>query len=599
MNSARCARVLSVVLFLAAQALPALASSFSAELVDTRRGETHTAPFQFRDKSYRFETVEKGQTLFVLHDGQSGTLRLLVPQEKTFVEAGADEPMSRFISPFAFYAYYARTGEVKTVGTETLGGVRCAKQELTGNGQLYATAWFSEDYAFPLKIEIPLMERTVEVRAIKPGPQEAALFAVPAGYQPAPKTPGSKTAERPMPNWVADIPAAPLVAAPFTQVLGEGKMLRIKTQAQKRIQLEVTNLAEANGAFVSFSCKQGRPLYDPSTELANLSKDQTVMTTYAESPEKADEVVVRVMAGTLTIQAELLGKGAGAAGQPKPAATPETTAAEPPDHAPELSAPTAVEIASRFGVLWQGPVGKDDFISVAKPDQPPGAYLSMARLKPGSPATLWAPSDAGSYEVRWVQARSPKVLTRVPIVVKDVPATLQVTGSAKVAGWIDVPWTGPSADGDSLCVVRASQPPAAYLERTLVKQGNPARVRLPGDPGTYEVRYVLGRGNRILARNSIVVEDVTATVEAPDAVNAGADFEVRWSGPAYTEDAIAVATAIQPPTANLGSRTIRGTGPLKLRAPKAPGLYEVRYVLGHGRRVLAKTVLKVDPAAAP
>jgi Ca-activated chloride channel family protein len=39
-------------------------------------------------------------------------------------------------------------------------------------------------------------------------------------------------------------------------------------------------------------------------------------------------------------------------------------------------------------------------------------------------------------------------------------------------------------------------------------------VRAPSDPGTYEVRYILGRGSKLLAKTGIEINAVTAGVQA-------------------------------------------------------------------------------------
>jgi Ca-activated chloride channel family protein len=170
---------------------------------------------------------------------------------------------------------------------------------------------------------------------------------------------------------------------------------------------------------------------------------------------------------------------------------------------------------------------------------------------------------------------------------------VEPAGPVNAAAWIEVKWEGPARDGDYLSLASPAQAPGASLSRTPVKAGNPLKVRAASDPGAYEVRYVLGRGNRLLAKAPVMVNPVTAEVMPPASAAVGADLEVPWRGPGYPEDFVSIARASQPPAAYVNSTPVRQGNPLKLRAPKEPGAYEVRYVLGLGKRLLAKSTITI------
>jgi hypothetical protein len=294
-------RVLSILLLLAPAAMPGLAASFSAELVDTRAGQTRTCPFNYQDKSYRFEVVENGQTLVITFDGQSGVMRLLVPSEKTYLEAGPDDVLSRLINPFGTYAYYARTRDVKAEGTESIAGFACTKQVVSGGGQVFVTAWGSEEFGFPLKVETTIDGRTVELRNIKRGPQDPALFTVPADYKLT-----VPDMSEPPPEWAGQVPSAPVLKPPFEQTLAEGKIIRIRPQAGRQISLQGTHAGGESCAFTAVGFKAGRPLSDPSFSTVNLEPEQSVKVTFSEGPAEADEIVIHVRAGTVKIKAEFV-----------------------------------------------------------------------------------------------------------------------------------------------------------------------------------------------------------------------------------------------------------------------------------------------------
>lgn len=374
------------------------------------------------------------------------------------------------------------------------------------------------------------------------------------------------------------------MAAPFERTLEAGNILRVRPRAGQQLRLDVGNPGAGPCTCTAVAFKGGRALSDPSHATCTLEADQTVTMTLTQGPNEADALVLRVRAGAAKIRATWVA----AAGANAPTRTPPV-----PDVAVELSGPAGADIASRFEVTWAGPGAAEDYLTVARPDQPPGAYLTMARLREGNPLKLWAPSDPGEYEIRYILGRGTKVLGRLPIAVHAVAASVQPAGPARVADWVEVTWEGPAADGDYVSIARPGQAPGASQGLARVKDGNPVRLRAPSDAGDYEVRYVLARGTRVLATALIVVEAVAATVGAPATIAAGAEVEISWSGPAYNEDYVTIARPNQPPGAYVVAKVTRQGNPAKLKAPKEPGVYEVRYILGRGPRLLARTAITV------
>jgi len=68
----------------------------------------------------------------------------------------------------------------------------------------------------------------------------------------------------------------------------------------------------------------------------------------------------------------------------------------------ELRAPTTVVAGRRFEVEWTGPAADGDFIAIALKDTPVHVIRDWASVSVGSPVTLAAPSQPGSYEIRYV-----------------------------------------------------------------------------------------------------------------------------------------------------------------------------------------------------
>jgi hypothetical protein len=583
-------RILSILLLLASAARPGRAASFSAELVDTRGGQTSAGTFHYQDKSYRFDFGEKGQQLIIMVDGQSGTMRLLNPAEKAYYEAGPNDPMSLFANPFALYAHYAKTKEVRTEGTEAVGGVPCKKQVVSGGEQVFVTGWVSDEFEIPLKVQTQLDGRTIELRNIKPGPQDPALFALPAGY----KLTVVKEEPAPQPDWAGQVTGAPVLIPPFEKKLAAGGIVRMRPQAGRSIAITGINVGQGQGTYTAAPFKGGKYTGDGSMSSFSVDQGNSGTMSVGTGPDSADEIIVRVDEGTMKIKTSFVApRGDGPRAAPSAEeATPSTPAASS-ELSAEVNAPDSAEIATRIEVSWKGPANSDDYISVARPDQPPGAFVSKTLVREGNPLKLWMPSDPGEFEVRYILGHGTKLLAKAPIAIRAVTAKVEPAGPVNVAAWIEVKWEGPARDGDYISVARPDQKPGAFASSTPVKTGNPLKVRAPSDAGDYEVRYILARGVKLLAKAPITVKPVTAEVKSPASAAAGAEFEVQWQGPGYPEDFVSVALPNQPPGAHENSASVRKGNPLKVRAPKAPGTYEVRYVLGLGYRLLGKTTITI------
>ncbi len=263
-----------------------------------------------------------------------------------------------------------------------------------------------------------------------------------------------------------------------------------------------------------------------------------------------------------------------------------------------VQAPQSADVATEFEVTWTGPDYKSDFISIARPDQGGGSYVGYTYTGKGNPLKLRAPSDPGTYEVRYILGQGSKILAKTTIEIKAVSATVQAPQSADVASEFDVTWTGPDNKHDSISIARPDQGGGSYVGYTYTGKGNPLKLRAPSDPGTYEVRYILGQGSKILAKTTIEIKAVSATVQAPQSADVASEFDVTWTGPDNKHDSISIARPDQGGGSYVGY-TYTGKGnPLKLRAPSDPGTYEVRYILGQGSKILAKTTIEIKAVSA-
>ncbi len=98
---------------------------------------------------------------------------------------------------------------------------------------------------------------------------------------------------------------------------------------------------------------------------------------------------------------------------------------------------------------------------------------------------------------------------------------------------------------------------------------------------------------KILARSTLEGIEMQATLECPAEVSAGEEFEITWTGPDSPLDYLSIA---EPGSANEAYLEWAQTGegnPLRLRAPRRTGEFELRYVRAADGEVLARRLMRV------
>jgi hypothetical protein len=283
---------------------PAPAGPFSAEITQTAGGQTATGTFSYQDKSYRFDLTSNGQQAIVLFDGTTGVTRLLTPQDKSYIQPGADDPMALLVNPFAAYATLARKNSVRTEGTASIAGIACRKQVVFSGEQVLLTACVSDDFDVPLKVEIPVYGIVVELRNVKRGPQPVALFRVPDGY----KLKAMQAEPEPQPEWASKVARAPLLAPPFERTMAEGDIVRVRTQAGRSIAIEGVNAGKAPGSFTAAPFKGGKSLGASEMGTYEVNAGDSGTMTVGAQPPGTDEIIIRVGKGPLKIKATYVQK---------------------------------------------------------------------------------------------------------------------------------------------------------------------------------------------------------------------------------------------------------------------------------------------------
>jgi len=268
-----------------------------------------------------------------------------------------------------------------------------------------------------------------------------------------------------------------------------------------------------------------------------------------------------------------------------------------------IEAPESGPAGSRINVRWSGPNNAGDYITIVKPEAGNAEYKSYFYTDRPLPegGTLELPIQPGSYEIRYVTAQSKEILIRRTIVVSAVSATLEAPAEAPAGSSLTVRWTGPNNEGDFVTVVAPHAPKSAYTKYFYTGRAAPTggALELPILPGTYELRYVTGQGNEVLARKAIKTLPLSVSLQAPDTAPAGGSLKVSWKGPNYSGDYITIVEA----TANKDAYTSyfytlnKPPDQGLLKVPAKPGAYEIRYVAGQAKEILARRKIQVTPGS--
>ncbi|MCC7321162.1 MAG: VWA domain-containing protein [Rubellimicrobium sp.] len=243
-----------------------------------------------------------------------------------------------------------------------------------------------------------------------------------------------------------------------------------------------------------------------------------------------------------------------------------------------ITAPASAAAGTRIEVHWTGPDAQYDNIQIG----PAGSdsYGDYAYTSDGTPLTLILPGEPGDYELRY-RFRDRETILLQPLTVLAQDAALSVPKGLTMGASVLIGWTGPGLEGDFIAIGR---PGEGYVTWAMTADGNPVAITLPPEPGTWEVRYVLGAGEEVLARQTVTLDAVTATLSAPATARPGADLAVSWTGPGHEGDFIGLG---RPGEGYVTWAMTADGNPVTLSLPEEGGAWELRYYMAEGETVLA------------
>jgi hypothetical protein len=180
--------------------------------------------------------------------------------------------------------------------------------------------------------------------------------------------------------------------------------------------------------------------------------------------------------------------------------------------------------------------------------------------------------------------------------------TLDAPATAASGAKVEVKWTGPVKDSDMLYVLLPNAPDSEYpVPGNAYTFGtSPTQLLTPEPPGEYEIRFIEGGSGAVLARRRIQITPVTATLRAPANVASGNTVVVEVTGPRNEYDTVTIVP-VSEPEGNIGpghNEYVSDRTKVSVKAPEAPGEYEIRYVRGQSRGTLASIKLSIGGTSA-
>jgi len=170
-----------------------------------------------------------------------------------------------------------------------------------------------------------------------------------------------------------------------------------------------------------------------------------------------------------------------------------------------LQAEPAAIAGSKVLVTWDGPDYQNDFIAIAKTDETASRYATYSYAREGTPLQVTAPSEPGSYELRYVANGNPRqILARIPLEITEVTASLSADATVAPGGNLSVTWEGPDYQNDYIAISKIGD--SRYETYAYTRNGSPLIIKAPDLPGEYELRYMMNQDRRVIATVGLTVE---------------------------------------------------------------------------------------------
>ena len=268
--------------------------------------------------------------------------------------------------------------------------------------------------------------------------------------------------------------------------------------------------------------------------------------------------------------------------------------------APEVTVagPQKVSTGEKFDVTWTGTVNNQDYIAIVPAGSDDGTFGNYLVVRDVNTGTLTAQADPGLYELRYILREGSKTLATATIEIAEPVVTVSAPDMVLAGSEFEVSWTGTVSDQDYINIVPMGADDGEFGNYIVVRTAARGKVQAPSTPGMYEVRYILREGSKTIASATVEVTEPEVTISAAGEVRAGETLRVSWTGTVSERDYVNLVPLGTPDTEFGLYTTVRNATEHDLKAPAETGLYEVRYLLREGTRVLARQTVEVLAADA-
>lgn len=183
-----------------------------------------------------------------------------------------------------------------------------------------------------------------------------------------------------------------------------------------------------------------------------------------------------------------------------------------------------------------------------------------------------------------------------------IDADLIVPPVVEAGFMFDAVWNGPNEGADGIALRLIGDASGEFLAYVQHNGRNPVQLRAPTEVGTYEAVYVVYpyevAKRRFVATAPIEIVPLKPSISAPETVKPGEKFDLIWRGPEAGGDGFMISLPGSPDTERVIWKQHNNKNPTAMRAPKAPGTYEIRYVLNpykaKQREVVARRMITVE-----
>lgn len=272
-----------------------------------------------------------------------------------------------------------------------------------------------------------------------------------------------------------------------------------------------------------------------------------------------------------------------------------------PQDKARVLAPVEAVAGSTIQVGWDGPNEKEDYIGIGAADAD-GAnqWRNWSYTSSGNPVDLLVPPTPGPHVITYFKRDGREPLGQTEIMVTPATATLQTVAEAPAGSEIMVDWRGPNYKEDYIGIGRVAADGANQWENwTYVRDGSPAKLTIPAEPGNYAITYFMRQDRTPLTTIAFTATEVTASITAPTEAVAGSTIEIGWTGPNYAEDYIGIGRADADGANQWENWTYTREGsPLDLVMPAEPGEYVITYFQRQDRTPLTSVPITLTAVSA-